>query len=52
MGGVAQADEQALAQLNERYGLEMRMQTVPELLERFGLRMGQQLSGGWTPPAL
>ena len=52
MGGVAQADEEAFAQLRERYGLEMRPETVPELLERFGLRMGEPLSGGWTPPAL
>ena len=51
MGGVAQADEQALAQLNERYGLEMRPETFPELLERFGLQQGAPLSGGWTPPA-
>ena len=49
MGGVAQADEETLAQLNERYGLEMRPDTVPELLERFGLRLGEPLSGGWTP---
>ena len=25
---------------------------VPELLERFGLRIGEPLSGGWTPNAL
>ena len=37
------------AQLNERYGLEMQPETVPELLERFGLQIGEQLSGGWTP---
>src|ERR671915_372698 len=37
MGGVAQADGEALAQLAERYGLEMRPETVPDLLERFGL---------------
>ena len=47
MGGVAQADPEALAQLNERYGLEMQPETVPELLERFGLRIGEPLSGGW-----
>ena len=52
MGGVAEAGEEALAQLNERYGLQMQPETVPELLERFGLRMGEQLSGGWTAPAL
>jgi mannose-6-phosphate isomerase-like protein (cupin superfamily) len=52
MGGVAQADPETLAQLNERYGLEMRPETFPELAERFGLRMGEPLSGGWTPRAL
>jgi mannose-6-phosphate isomerase-like protein (cupin superfamily) len=52
MGGVNQAEEEALAELNQRYGLEMRPETVPELLERFGLRIGEPLSGGWTPPAL
>ena len=49
MGGVTQADQEALAQLNERYGLQMQPETVPELLERFGLRIGEPLSGGWTP---
>jgi mannose-6-phosphate isomerase-like protein (cupin superfamily) len=51
MGGVTQAEEEALAELNERYGLVMRPETVPDLLERFGLRLGEPLSGGWTPPA-
>jgi mannose-6-phosphate isomerase-like protein (cupin superfamily) len=51
LGGVAQVDGDVLAQLNERYGLEMRPETVPELLERFGLRIGEPLSGGWMPPA-
>jgi mannose-6-phosphate isomerase-like protein (cupin superfamily) len=49
MGGVTQADPEALAQLSERYGLEMQPETVPELLERFGLRIGERLSGGWKP---
>jgi mannose-6-phosphate isomerase-like protein (cupin superfamily) len=49
MGGVTQADPTAFARLTERYGLEMRPETVPELLERFALRMGEPLSGGWTP---
>ena len=49
MGGVAQADPEAFAQLRERYGLEMQPETVPELLERFDLRMGEPLSGGWKP---
>jgi mannose-6-phosphate isomerase-like protein (cupin superfamily) len=51
MGGAVDADPQALAALNERYGLEMQPESVPGLLERFGLRLGQQLAGGWTPPA-
>jgi mannose-6-phosphate isomerase-like protein (cupin superfamily) len=49
LGGAAQVDPEVLAQLNERFGLHMRPETVPELLERFGLRMGEPLSGGWTP---
>jgi mannose-6-phosphate isomerase-like protein (cupin superfamily) len=52
MGGVLEAGEETLAQLNERYGLQMQPETVPELLERFGLQLGEPLSGGWTPPAL
>jgi mannose-6-phosphate isomerase-like protein (cupin superfamily) len=49
MGGVVQAGPEALAELSQRYGLEMQPETVPELLERFGLRLGEHLSGGWTP---
>jgi mannose-6-phosphate isomerase-like protein (cupin superfamily) len=49
LGGVTRATPDELALLNQRYGLEMRPETVPELLERFGLRLGEPLSGGWTP---
>jgi mannose-6-phosphate isomerase-like protein (cupin superfamily) len=49
LGGVLAAGEETLADLNQRYGLEMRPETVPELLERFGLRLGYPLSGGWRP---
>jgi mannose-6-phosphate isomerase-like protein (cupin superfamily) len=49
LGGAIEADPEALAQLNGRYGLEMRPESVPELLERFGLRVGERLSGGWRP---
>ena len=49
MGGVVGADPAVLAQLNERYGLEMQPETVPELLERFGLQLGHPLPGGWRP---
>ena len=43
------ADPQALGQLSERYGLEMRPESVPDLLQRFGLQLGQPLGGGWRP---
>ena len=49
LGGAIKADPEALAALNQRYGLEMKPETVPELLERFGLQVGVPLSGGWTP---
>jgi hypothetical protein len=32
------ADPRALAELCERYGLEMAPDTIPGLIERFGLR--------------
>jgi len=37
MGGVANADPETLAELNARYGFEMQVDSVPELVERFGL---------------
>ena len=49
LGGALKADPEKLAELNTRYGLEMQPESVPELLERFGLRIGEPLSGGWTP---
>jgi mannose-6-phosphate isomerase-like protein (cupin superfamily) len=50
MGGVLEADPEEVARLSGRYGLEMRPDTVPELIQRFGVRLGEPLSGGWTPP--
>src|SRR5215470_14945485 len=41
VGGVTQADPKAFAQLSERYGLQAKPETVPELLEQFGLRIGE-----------
>jgi mannose-6-phosphate isomerase-like protein (cupin superfamily) len=38
LGGVTQADPQALAKLCARYELEMNPDSVPELLQRFDLR--------------
>jgi mannose-6-phosphate isomerase-like protein (cupin superfamily) len=49
MGGVTAVDPEQLAQLNDRYGLQMQPETVPGLLERFGLRIGEPMSGGWVP---
>src|SRR3954465_15194379 len=49
LGGGPKAEPEALAELNEGYGLEMQPESVPELLERFGLQIGEQLAGGWTP---
>src|SRR5690242_21460812 len=49
LGGVLAVGPEVLAELNERYGLEMRPDTVPELLERFGLQLGEPLAGGWRP---
>jgi mannose-6-phosphate isomerase-like protein (cupin superfamily) len=44
-------DDPGLAgELSERYGLEVRPETLPGLLERFGLRLGEPLAGGWSPP--
>ena len=49
MGGVLAAGPEELDRLNQRYGLEMRPETVPDLLERFGLQLGHPVPGGWRP---
>ena len=49
MGGALAADPEVLAQLNERYGLEMQPESVPGLLDRFGLRIGEHLTGAGRP---
>ncbi len=41
MGGVLNASPEEMAALNDRYGLEMKPETVPGLLERFGLVIGE-----------
>ncbi len=41
MGGVLEADPAEVAALSDRYGLEMKPETVPGLLERFGLQVGE-----------
>src|SRR4051812_19567197 len=49
LGGPVQADPERLAELNDRYGLLMQPDSVPELVRRFGLRLGQDLGGGGGP---
>ena len=49
IGGALKADPDELTALGARYGHYFKLESVPELLERFGLRIGEPLSGGWTP---
>jgi len=49
LGGAMNADPDEFTRLRERYALEMRPESVPELVQRFGLRVGEPLSGGWVP---
>jgi mannose-6-phosphate isomerase-like protein (cupin superfamily) len=51
MGGAINADPDELTALGAHYGHYFKLESVPELLERFGLRVGEPLSGGWTPLA-
>jgi mannose-6-phosphate isomerase-like protein (cupin superfamily) len=43
LGGAVEADPSELAQLSERYGLEMQPDSIPGLLERFGLVIGEPM---------
>jgi len=43
MVAAMQLDPDDLAALSERYGLEMKPESIPELLERFDLRIGEPL---------
>src|ERR1700750_970895 len=45
MGVAVNADPEALAALNEKYGQKMQVDSVAELLERFGLQIGEHLKG-------
>jgi len=42
LGGAGEAAPEQLAELSQRYGLEMQPESVPGLLERFGLRMAER----------
>jgi mannose-6-phosphate isomerase-like protein (cupin superfamily) len=41
LGGAIQAQPEALAELSGRYGLEMKPETIPDLLQRFDLVLGE-----------
>ena len=43
IGGALNADPAELAELAARYGLELKPETVPELLERFDLVIGEPM---------
>ena len=49
MGGAMNADPAELSSLGESYGLSFNLESVPDLVARFGVRVGEPLSGGWTP---
>jgi hypothetical protein len=38
MGGPAGFTPEGLVSLREKYGLEMDLSSIPDLIERFGLR--------------
>jgi len=48
LGGAMNADPDEFERLRGRYGLEMRPESFPELVQRFGLCAGEPLSGGWV----
>jgi hypothetical protein len=49
LGGAINADPDELVALGARNGHYFKVDSVPELVERFGLRIGEPLSGGWSP---
>jgi mannose-6-phosphate isomerase-like protein (cupin superfamily) len=49
LGGAINADPDQLTELAARYGQYFQLDSVPDLLQRFDLRIGEPLSGGWTP---
>jgi mannose-6-phosphate isomerase-like protein (cupin superfamily) len=50
LGGAVAAEPEKLAALSARYELEMRPESVPELLKRFDLRLGEPTGGVATLP--
>jgi len=48
-GGVTHLPPEQFGELASRYGLQVKPESLPVLVERFGLRMGEPLAGGWVP---
>lgn len=48
--GGGEVDPEKLIELSARYELEMRPESIPELLERFDLRIGEPTQGVATLP--
>ena len=48
--GSGEVDSEKLIELSARYELEMRPESIAELLERFGLRIGEPTQGVATLP--
>jgi mannose-6-phosphate isomerase-like protein (cupin superfamily) len=48
--GADEVDPEKLIELSARYELEMRAESIPELLERFALRIGEPPQGVATLP--
>ena len=48
LGGSTQAGPERLTALAARYELEVRPESIPDLLDRFDLRMDEQLDGAVT----
>jgi mannose-6-phosphate isomerase-like protein (cupin superfamily) len=44
MGGALKADPEEVAALADRYGHELKFESVPELLERFNLVVGEPIT--------
>jgi quercetin dioxygenase-like cupin family protein len=42
-GGIAGLGPEGVGKLAERYGLQVKIETIPELLQRFELKMGEPL---------
>ena len=49
LGGVTKADPATLGALCQRYSLEMKPESIPELVARFGVRVPGERVACWAP---